>query len=121
MAKETLAESIQRMLEEAGKAADEEVLSKYVHGDRSGEPQGILTAATTDAADGDVDYSGSRITAWKLSSEIPMSDELAMDYGLIPDTRPPAPKPSRRVRLGCWWDAHRPHLHFGPCPVEWED
>lgn len=36
-----------------------------------------------------------------------ISDELAMDYGLIPDTRPPLPKPSR---LALWRQWRRLHL-----------
>jgi hypothetical protein len=36
----------------------------------------------------------------KLSAVVPMSEELAMERGLIPDTRPPAPPIpwSRRLR-----------------------
>jgi hypothetical protein len=29
--------------------------------------------------------------------------DLLMDYGLIPDDRPPRPRPSRRTRLRWWW------------------
>lgn len=42
----------------------------------------------------------------KAASYIEVSDELLMDYGVIPDTRPPLPPPSWRTRLrwkrGMW-------------------
>jgi hypothetical protein len=72
-------------------------------------------------ATAEVSHAASQINAHKIAALYSFSSEQAMDLGIIPDTRPPAPKPSRRVRLGWWWEAHRPHLHFGPCPVEWED
>lgn len=40
----------------------------------------------------------------KIGQFVPISDELAMEYGLIPDTRPPSPPPSRRQRIR-WWVA----------------
>jgi hypothetical protein len=33
-----------------------------------------------------------------------------MDHGLIPDTRPPAPKPSRRTRFRWWRSSARERL-----------
>lgn len=57
-------------------------------------------------------------TVQKIGYTMPISAEVAMDHGLIPDTRPPAPKPSLRRRLRWWWWDHKPHLHFGPCPQE---
>jgi hypothetical protein len=38
-----------------------------------------------------------------IASQIVISRDLAMDYGLIPDTRPPLPPPTRRTRLRWWW------------------
>lgn len=38
-------------------------------------------------------------TVRKIGYSMPISDELAMEYGLIPDTRPPAPPPSWRQRM----------------------
>ena len=38
----------------------------------------------------------------KIGHMIPISTEMAMLCGLIPDTRPPAPPPSRRTRFR-WW------------------
>jgi hypothetical protein len=35
----------------------------------------------------------------KLSASIAVPNELLMDYGVIPDTRPPLPPPSWRTRL----------------------
>lgn len=34
----------------------------------------------------------------KMTAHIPISEEHAMDLGLIPDTRPPSPPPSWRQR-----------------------
>jgi hypothetical protein len=42
------------------------------------------------------------LRAVKFGSYIQVSDELLMDQGLIPDTRPPVPPPPWRTRL-CWW------------------
>jgi hypothetical protein len=52
------------------------------------------------------------ITVIKMGGYMPISDELAMEYGLIPDTRPPVVIPRRqrirnrvdelRLRLGSW-------------------
>lgn len=39
----------------------------------------------------------------KSAFYIPISNELLMDYGLIEDTRPPTPPPSRRTRLRRRW------------------
>lgn len=38
-------------------------------------------------------------TVRRFGYSMPISDELAMEYGLIPDTRPPAPRPSWRQRV----------------------
>ncbi len=39
------------------------------------------------------------ITAYKATAYLPIPDEMAMEYGLIPDTRPPAPAPRWRDRI----------------------
>jgi hypothetical protein len=39
-----------------------------------------------------------QFTVRKMTAYQPISEELAMEYGLIPDTRPPAPRPSWRQR-----------------------
>jgi hypothetical protein len=48
----------------------------------------------------------SAMNAHKLSAVIEVPDELLMDAGLIPDTRPPLPPPTWRTRLrrklGAW-------------------
>jgi hypothetical protein len=38
----------------------------------------------------------------KMSAHIPISEEMAMDLGLIPDTRPVPPPPTRRQRARAW-------------------
>ncbi|MGP4092959.1 hypothetical protein [Nonomuraea sp. KM90] len=38
----------------------------------------------------------------KMSAHIPISEEMAMDLGLIPDTRPAPPPPTRRQRVRAW-------------------
>lgn len=38
----------------------------------------------------------------KYGTAMPVSDGLLMDEGLIPDTRPPLPPESRRVRFRRW-------------------
>jgi hypothetical protein len=42
---------------------------------------------------------GEPLNVRKLSAVIEVPDELLMDYGLIPDTRPKPPPPSWRTRL----------------------
>lgn len=51
----------------------------------------------------DVEY-GNKIhmDVQKYSIMLPMSTDLAMDTGIIPDTRPPSPPPTRRERFR-WW------------------
>lgn len=44
-------------------------------------------------------FSQVSLDARKLSASIVVPDELLMDYGLIPDTRPKPPPPSWRTRL----------------------
>lgn len=39
----------------------------------------------------------------KVGAVVPISRELAMDYGLLPDTRPPHPRLRWRTRLRWWW------------------
>lgn len=41
------------------------------------------------------------LTVTKYGAYVPITDDMAMDYGLIPDTRPPV-RYSRRLRLR-WW------------------
>lgn len=53
------------------------------------------------------DPAAPELTVHKMASYMVVSDELLMDAGLIPDTRPPAPPPSRRTRLRWWWTAWR--------------
>lgn len=43
------------------------------------------------------------LRAVKLGGYLHISDEVLMDQGLIPDTRPPAAPWSRRARLSWWW------------------
>lgn len=50
------------------------------------------------------------LKAVKHGSFIRVSDEILMDQGLIPDTRPPAPRWSRRRRLSWWWAERRERL-----------
>lgn len=50
----------------------------------------------------DPDPDAKPINVVKYTSYLTVSDEDAMDMGLIPDTRPPAPKPSWRRRF-LWW------------------
>lgn len=38
----------------------------------------------------------------KFEAAMPVSDDMLMDEGLIPDTRPPAPPSGRRVRFRRW-------------------
>jgi len=42
------------------------------------------------------------IKVCKHAAYVPVSDWDLMDAGVIPDTRPPAPKPTRRQRLRTW-------------------
>ncbi len=62
---------------------------------------------------------GSKIEVVKFGHVLPISEDMAMDYGIIPDTRPPLPPLPHRTRLHWWlrewWSDHRPVLHFGPC------
>ncbi|MER7126765.1 hypothetical protein [Micrococcus luteus] len=60
----------------------------------------------------------------KISYFAPISEELLMEYGLIPDTRPAPPPPPWHRRL-CWTIA-RFRLRLGAWiagvrPEEWED
>ena len=62
------------------------------------------------------------VTIRKVDTVLPVSAEL---LGLV--DAPDRPAPSRwqrlRWRLTAWW-AHRPRVHFGPCPVDhdgWDD
>ena len=55
--------------------------------------------AATDGMRAEVAYSLPTIR--KVAMEVPLSTEMAMDYGLIPDTRPPVII-SRRTRFR-WW------------------
>lgn len=43
------------------------------------------------------------VTATKVGFSMSVSTDMAMDYGLIPDTRPPRPLPSRWQRLRWTW------------------
>ncbi|MEV1245118.1 hypothetical protein [Nonomuraea sp. NPDC049750] len=38
----------------------------------------------------------------KMTAQIPISEEMAWDLGLIPDTRPAPPPPTRRQRARTW-------------------
>lgn len=42
------------------------------------------------------------VNVTKYAGLVQMSEYAAMDYGLIPDTRPPLPPPTRRERFR-WW------------------
>jgi hypothetical protein len=44
------------------------------------------------------------IDVHKISAFVSVSEELLMDMGIIPDTRPPSPPPTRRQRFR-WWRA----------------
>lgn len=57
------------------------------------------------------------LTVHKASAYVPISDELAMEYGLIPDTRPPLPPPSLRTRLRWRISALRERLAGWLCRV----
>jgi hypothetical protein len=48
-----------------------------------------------------------RLEVHRLSHILHVSDEVLMDTGVIPDTRPPVPPPSRRARLRRWWRVWR--------------
>ena len=48
----------------------------------------------------------------RMTSHIPISEEMAMDLGLIPDTRPAPPPPTRRQRAQAW-------LHDRVLRVRW--
>ena len=49
-------------------------------------------------------YAPEDVTIVKSAAYLPISNELAMEYGLIPDTRPPAPPIPwwRRLRYRTW-------------------
>lgn len=51
-----------------------------------------------------------RITGSKQTAYLLVSDELLMDAGVIPDTRPPRKPPSRRERFRWWRQDKREHL-----------
>lgn len=58
----------------------------------------------------------STIEVRKITAHLPVSAEVLMDAGLIPDTRPKQTKRQlRKWRRQAWWRAHRPHVHLGPC------
>jgi hypothetical protein len=44
------------------------------------------------------------LTVTKFGHVMPVSEEILMNEGLIPDTRPPVPL-SRRLRFRWWWRA----------------
>lgn len=57
---------------------------------------------------------GPRIEVKKIAAYFPMSNELAMEYGLIPDTRPPVVIPwRRRVRWAAQARVRRARLRVG--------
>ncbi|MEU8199530.1 hypothetical protein AB0C10_37675 [Microbispora amethystogenes] len=50
------------------------------------------------------DQEESELTVNKIGTRMPISDELAMEYGLIPDTRPPVVITRReRIRRRVRW------------------
>lgn len=87
--------------------------------DTSGCP-GNLTEIYPPPDDVRVTLNGVDVSFEKLGYTISISRDTAMDYGLIPDDRPPVKIP-RRTRWRWWWQAHRPRLHFGPCPTDDEE
>jgi hypothetical protein len=46
----------------------------------------------------------------KMAVQVPISNELLMDYGVIPDTRPPPPPLPWRMRLRWKWSGARDWL-----------
>ena len=63
---------------------------------------GLIPEAPAD----EVEDNARELLITKRVSYIDVPDELLMDYGVIPDTRPPRPRPSRRTRLR-WWITDR--------------
>ena len=51
-------------------------------------------------------YAEQLLIPQKLAAHILVPESLLMDAGVIPDTRPPAPPPSRRTRFR-WWRAQQ--------------
>lgn len=52
------------------------------------------------------DIGGGSFDVRKIGALVPVSAEMAMDYGVIPDTRTHVP-PSRWTRLRWWWSERR--------------
>ncbi len=50
------------------------------------------------------------LRAVKFGGYIQVSEEVLMDQGLIPDTRPPLPPPPWRTRLRWWVEVRRERL-----------
>ena len=59
---------------------------------------------------GGEDYTEQLLIPEKFAMRLEISDELLMDYGLIPDTRPPRPPVPWRTRLRWRWHGTRGRL-----------
>lgn len=67
--------------------------------------------------------SGDEFTVRKYAATMPVSCCVLTDSTGVNHCEHPPPPPISRWRslrwnLRNWWDAHRPHIHLGPCDTE---
>ena len=60
-------------------------------GDRAWPGSRVESVSGTGYPDGGAAFTDAKLTVTKASAWLPLTDEMAMDAGIIPDTRPRAP------------------------------